>query len=248
MSTMPMATACTEIDPTLGDDTEVTNCICIMLATQSNGIPLCPTYYTEEGAVKLCIGFGQEHTEGVLWFLDTEIVLTFWCDLEMMAKTCHLAVAVAWHSEPIKLHIWPPTSVQARNYIATRTSCPIGTQVPVQDRGWLPGLSPVSPALMMGSQPAVIRDVWDLDDYQLREVLEALQLEMARQEGVAPPHGSPQGSLRIPGGSSKGNMYDGEVGLRGGWDADQVSPWSGLQLPLRPIQMLATSSACFWPG
>ena len=33
--------------------------------------------------------------------------------------------------------------------------------------------------------------------------------------GSSIPHGLPQGSLRVPGGSSEADMDDGELGLRG---------------------------------
>ena len=108
MSTAFMATNSAEMDPTLHDDTEMANQICLLVVTQGDGTPLCPTFFNKEDAVKLCVGLGQEHPEGVLQLLDTEIVLTFWFKPEMMAAMHHLALAVAWHGEPIKLCIWPP--------------------------------------------------------------------------------------------------------------------------------------------
>ena len=65
------------MDPTLGDNTEIANQICILVATQCNGTPLCPTSFGEEDVVKMCIGLGQEHPEGVLWLSDTQMVLAF---------------------------------------------------------------------------------------------------------------------------------------------------------------------------
>ena len=47
------------------------------------------------------------------------------------------------------------------------------------------------PSLDEGPQTELTRDVEDLNDDQLWEVLEALQMEMARREGLAPPHGLP---------------------------------------------------------
>ena len=87
MSTVSMVTTLGEMDLTLGDDTKIVNQICILAATQGDGIPLCPTSFQGEDATKLCIGLSQEHPEDVLWLLDTETVLIFQCDSEMIATT-----------------------------------------------------------------------------------------------------------------------------------------------------------------
>ena len=96
-----MVTISVEMDLTLGDDTEIPNCVCVLVATKGNGIPLCPRRRT----VKLCMGFGQEHPEDVLQLSDTETVLAFQCDYNMMATMCHLTAAMVWHGEPVKLHV-----------------------------------------------------------------------------------------------------------------------------------------------
>ena len=74
--------------------------------------------------------------------------------------------------------------MQVRDYIVARSSHPSGAWMPLQGRGWIPDLSPVTPTQMMG--PRLTRDAWDLDDDQLQEVLEALQMETARREGSTP--------------------------------------------------------------
>ena len=145
MSTASTVTTLVEMDPTLDDDTEIANQICILFATQGNGTLLCPSSFKEEAAVKLCIGLGQEHPGGVLQLSDTKTVLAFPSNSDIMAASCHLAVATVWHGNPIKLHIWPLMSMQVRDYIAARSSCLSGTQVPVQGREWVPNLFPASP-------------------------------------------------------------------------------------------------------
>ena len=97
-----------------------------MVATQCNSTPLCPTSFTEEGAVMLCIGLGQEHPQGVLWLWDTKAVLAFWCNSNMLATMYHLTVAMVWHNKPIKLHILPLKSRQVKEYVAMRGSYPSG--------------------------------------------------------------------------------------------------------------------------
>ena len=63
------------------------------------------------------------------------------------------------------------------------------------------------------------RDVWDVDDDQLCEALEALQIEITWREWVTSPAGLPQGNLRAPQSSDEGVHNDGEVDPRqeGGW-------------------------------
>ena len=57
--------------------------------------------------VELCAGLGQEHPEGELQPSDTETVLAFWHDSDMMAMTHHLNVAMVWQGKPIMLFILP---------------------------------------------------------------------------------------------------------------------------------------------
>ena len=93
----------------------------------------------------------------------------------------------------------------------------------------------------------VNRDVWDLDDDQLWEALDALQTEMAWREGVAPPLGSPCGNLFGPGGGMA-KIDDGEMDPDVSEDGNMANLHSGLQVPLRFPQMLADSSAYSQPG
>ena len=106
---MPTVTALVMCDPTLGDEHEITNCMCVLAATQGNGSPLHPNSFQEEDIVKLCIGLGQVHPEGMLWLLDTKTVLAFQSSSEMLAATCLFTAAMVWHDEPIKICVCPPT-------------------------------------------------------------------------------------------------------------------------------------------
>ena len=121
------------------------NCICILAATQGDGTSLCPDSFQEENIVKLCIGLGQAHPEGVLWLLDTEIILTFWSSSKMSATMCLFTVAMDWCNEPIMIHACPPTGAQLRGYVASRGRHPSGAQAQILSGRWSPGLPPVSP-------------------------------------------------------------------------------------------------------
>ena len=59
------------MDPTLGNDIDIGNQICVLVATQGDGTPLCPTSFNEKDTVELCIGLGQEHPEGMLQLSHT---------------------------------------------------------------------------------------------------------------------------------------------------------------------------------
>ena len=107
---------------------------------------------------------------------------------------------------------------------------------------------PSKPNVDDGPQTELTRDIQDLDDDQLWEVLEALQTETARREGTAPPCRLLQANLRVPGSGGEADMDNREVGLSEGWDGDMVSPCSGQQVPLRPMQMSAVSAAFSWLG
>ena len=156
MYTMSTVTALAEMDPSLGDDTEIANQISILVAIQGNGTLLSPTSFKEENTLKLYVGLGQEHAEGVLQPLETKTVLTFQSNSDMMATMCHLTVATVWHIKPIKLHIQPQISMQVRDYIAAGGSHPSGAQVHVQGGSGCP-TSPSEPHLGDGPWPELTR-------------------------------------------------------------------------------------------
>ena len=66
MLTTSTVTPSVEMDPTLGDEIDTGNQICILVATQGDDTPLCPSSFKEEDVFELCIGVGQEHPGGVL--------------------------------------------------------------------------------------------------------------------------------------------------------------------------------------
>ena len=68
MSTTSTVTTSAVRDPTLGDELEIANHICILAATQGDCTLFCPNTFKEEHMVKLCIQLGQVHPAGILWF------------------------------------------------------------------------------------------------------------------------------------------------------------------------------------
>ena len=104
---------------------------------------------------------------------------------------CLFTLATAWHDGPIKIHVCPPTGAQVREYVALRGRHPSSDQVPIPSGEEVPQFSPSEP---QDSWPQFHLALRDLDDAQLREVLDKIQLETARREGMAPPLRSPLGS------------------------------------------------------
>ena len=64
-------------DKVPGDELELANLICILVATQGDGTPFHQNSFQEEDMVKLYVGLGQVHPKGVLWLLDTKMILSF---------------------------------------------------------------------------------------------------------------------------------------------------------------------------
>ena len=99
----------------------------------------------------------------------------------------HLTAATVWQGEPIVLCILLPKGRQVKEYVAVRSSCQYGAQRHVQGRAVGTQPLPSMPSLEKGLSEAqasmlqveITRDVQDLDDNQLWEILEALKTEMA---------------------------------------------------------------------
>ena len=96
MSTASTPTTLAEPDLTLGDDDKIANQICMLVATHTDGTPLCPTSFYQEDAVAMCEGLNQKHLKGVLWLRDIETVLVFQSNFEMMATMHWVTVAMVW--------------------------------------------------------------------------------------------------------------------------------------------------------
>ena len=54
----------------------------------------------------------------MLGLSDTEMVLAFSSSSNMMAASCHFAVATDWHSKLVRLSIQPLMTMQVRDYIS----------------------------------------------------------------------------------------------------------------------------------
>ena len=121
---------------------------------------------------------------------DTETVLAFWSDSNMMAAMHCLTAAMVWHGEPIKLHILPLKGRQERDYITVSSSAHLVLKHMFRMGVDTQPLSSV-PNLDNGPWMELTRDVWDLDNDQLWEMLEALQMETARGRRWHPHMGHP---------------------------------------------------------
>ena len=88
MSTTSTVTTLTACDHTLGDDTELLNCMCILLLAKSDGTPFHATFIQEEDIIEFFVELGQIHPEGVLQFLAMESVILFQSGDEMLGAAC----------------------------------------------------------------------------------------------------------------------------------------------------------------
>ena len=99
-----------------------------------------------------------------------------------------------------------------------------GTQAQILGGEVVSQSSPSEPHPEDGPQPQLHLAIRDLNYAQLREVLEELQLETARREGMAPPLGSPLGQWWVPVGGVKADLDDGEVApqVGRGWGPSEL--------------------------
>ena len=249
MSTISTVTTSAAPDLTLGNDNETGNQICMLVATHANGTSLHSTSFHQEDTVVMCEGLGQECPKGVLWFMEMEMVLTFWSNSEMMAASCQLVVATVWCGNPIVLFIWSPSAKHIRDYVAAGSShsSDASAQGLIDGVKIQPPLSKPSPD--EGLQWTLTRDICELDNDQLWKVLEAIRFETARREWQHPYTGHPWPTHGSLGWQWSQMAYEGvklEVG-RGWWTVEPVqwptSPptgWCRWQLPSQHAHSWAT--------
>ena len=215
MSTTSIATVSAVHDPTLGNAHDLANCICILVTTKGDGTLFSPNSFQEEDLVELCVGLGQAYLDGVFWILETKPLLTFHSTTEMMATTCLLGAAMAWHSEPIRLHTHPPTTSHLRVYVAERNACPYSTQTPTPGREVVSQLPPSNPHLKERPPPPFQMALRDPGDAQLRQLMEDLWQEAAHRELTMFPIGPTLGHWKAPASGVDANLEDEEVTLWG---------------------------------
>ena len=235
MSTASTVTTSAEPDLTLGNDVEIANWICMFVATYADDTPLCPTSFQKEDTVVMCKEMGWEHTKGVLWLMDTETVPV------QLQDDAH---NVVWCSDPIVLCIRSASTKQVRDYIAVRSSHHSGASAQAPDEGMETQPPPSELSRDDGLQMTLAKDIQELDDDQLLEVLEAIQFEMARREGATILHVLALADIWIPMDGGETSMTYGGVGLEGGGDGKLSSPHSSPPVPHVLMQRLAASSAC----
>ena len=136
-------------------------------------------------------GLGQAHMEGLLQISETKAVLAFQSNSKLTAAMCLLGVDMAWHDKPIKLHVCSPASIQAREYEAARGQHPSGTQAPGPGRDVVSWSSTSDSHLEREPPPPFHMAPRNLNEAQLRQVMENIQQEAARREDTAPHRGSP---------------------------------------------------------
>ena len=74
---MSTATALVAHNHTLGNDSELLNCMCVLVIDSSNGTLFDTASIQEEDIVELCVEEGQTHPKDVLWLSVMESVILF---------------------------------------------------------------------------------------------------------------------------------------------------------------------------
>ena len=148
-----MVTTSEEMDLTLGDNIDIGNWIGILVVNWGDSTLLGPSSFEEQDMVELCVILGQEHPQGVLQLLDTEVVLAFQCSTNMMAMMHHLPAAKVCWGEPIVVCILPQR-VGRWEDISMRSSHPYGAQIHVQGREMDIWPLPCMPSLDKGPSEA----------------------------------------------------------------------------------------------
>ena len=62
---------------TLGDNSELLNCMCVLVIASSDGTLIDATSVWEEDIVELCVEVGKTYPKGVLWLSVMESVILF---------------------------------------------------------------------------------------------------------------------------------------------------------------------------
>ena len=88
-----------------------------------------------------------------------------------------VTMAMVWHDDPVRLHTWPPTAVQIKEYVATRNRHPSSTPALIPSGDLIPPSSPSEG----GTQQQFRFALRDLADAQLWEVLSEVCSETAKR-------------------------------------------------------------------
>ena len=138
MSTTSTTTASVAHDQTLGDDPNFANHICVLTIARGDGTLFNADSLLEEDIVKLCVGMGQVHPDGIVWLTAMELVIAFHSSEEMLAAVCLITSAIVWHDYPIRVHTRPSTAAQIWDYVAVRDRWPCSASVPIPEGGLIP--------------------------------------------------------------------------------------------------------------
>ena len=156
--------------------------ICIyFFFTQGDTTLLCPSSSKEEDVLELCIGVGQEHPEGVLMLCDTESILGLGVNLIWWVQYAITMWPQSGRANPSYSASWPQrVGREGSTWLQGTVTCWASeymSRVGVSAQP-LPSASSLEEGLleaqMSTSQMELTRDVWDLNDDQLWEVLQAL--------------------------------------------------------------------------
>ena len=95
--------------------------------------------------IEIYIWLGQTHSKGVLWYSVVELVMLFQSAEEMLVMAQGFVKAMAFHKEPIRLRMSPPSAAHVWAFMSARHGEPSCTQPPTPNREEEPQLFPSDP-------------------------------------------------------------------------------------------------------
>ena len=114
MSTTSTATTLVAQDQIPSDKVEILNFMCVLVLTRDDGTPFDASSIQEEDIIEICIRLGQTHPKGVVQSSVVKSVMLFHSVDEMLVAVHGVIKAMAFHDEPIRLRMSPPSATHAR--------------------------------------------------------------------------------------------------------------------------------------
>ena len=200
MSTTSTVTASVAWDWIPSDKVEILNHMCVLVLTRDDGTPYDAASIQEEDIIEICVKLRHTPPKGVFHYSAGKLVMLFQ-SMDKMLVTAHGVIkAMAFHDEPIRLRMSPPSSACAQAFIAVRDGEPSDTQPPTPDKGEEPLPSPNDPHLGERTPHQLQANLVDFADNELQKLMEDL-CKVTFRELNAPPRDPPL----IPWGNPVGN-------------------------------------------
>ena len=217
------------------------NRVLLVTITQGDGTPLDASFRSEEDIIEICVGWAHIHPLGVLWYSVTESVV-FHQNIEDLNCTLRtLPNMTEFHNEAITVQTMALAEAHITAFIEMWHSNPT-----TGDRG--PCTPPQQSPLCKETLRHLYAQLWDLDDSELRQLVQDLSQEISQRGLTVPPSNPPPHDWTCPSDSQEPKEDDWEVTFPGGgrWGPERqttpvLSSPAGGRVPSGPPQQLPGS-------